>query len=80
MKQCRRPPTSLLTYAKEDPANVLFNKGIRDAGSTVDFRILFEILRFGNFDNLEKFGKFGKFWTIWKILDNFGRFGKFWKI
>ena len=39
-------------------------KGIRDAGSTADFRILFEVLKFENleiFENLENFGKFVKF-------------------
>ena len=41
-------------------------KGIRDAGSTADFRIRFEMLKFKNleirkFENLEKFGTFGKF-------------------
>ena len=41
------------------------NKGIRDAGSTADFRILFEILKFKiwkfeNFENFKTFGKFGK--------------------
>ena len=40
------------------------NKGIRDAGSTADFRILFEILKFENWENL---GTFGKFWKIWNI-------------
>ena len=38
-------------------------KGIRDAGSTADFRILFEvfkikILKFENFEHLENFGIF----------------------
>ena len=38
------------------------NKGIRDAGSTADFRILFEILKIKiwKFENLENFGTFGK--------------------
>ena len=55
------------------------NKGIRDAGSTADFSILFEILRFGNFENfenLENFRTFGKFKNIWKIWI-FLKFGKF---
>ena len=44
----------ILTY-KFAQKNLKLIKGIRDAGSTADFRILFEILKFG------KFGKFGKF-------------------
>ena len=42
-------------------------KGIRDAGSTADFRILFEALKLKknwkveNLENLENFGTFGKF-------------------
>ena len=54
------------------------NKGIRDAGSTADFGILFEILKFKKL----KIRKFGKFWNIWKILENLENlenFGKFWK-
>ena len=45
-------------------------KGIRDAGSTADFRILFEVLKFGNLKILK----------IWKILEHskkFRTFGKF---
>ena len=37
-------------------------KGIRDAGSTPDFRILFEILKSKNL----KIWKFGKFWNLLK--------------
>ena len=54
---------------------VSLNKGIRDAGSTAEFKILFEILKFKNleirkFENLKIFGTFGKFRKkikIWKI-------------
>ena len=49
------------------------NKGIRDAGSTADFRILFEILKFKNLE----------IWKIWKILEHlekFRTFGKFEKV
>ena len=54
-------------------------KGIRDAGSTADFRILFEILKFKNLKTLK----------IWKILEhliflehleNFEKFLRFGKI
>ena len=41
-----------------DIAGVVKNKGIRDAGSTADFRILFVILKFENFKKLENFGTF----------------------
>ena len=68
------------------------NKGIRDAGSTADFRILFEILKFKNLkiwkmwkilEHLKKFRTFGKFWKvfkIWKNLKFFRKFRKFSKI
>ena len=49
------------------------NKGIRDAGSTADYRILFEIKKIGNL----------KIWKIQKILEhfeNFRTFGKFGKV
>ena len=49
------------------------NKGIRDAGSTADFRILFEVFKFKNLE----------IWKIWKILEhleNFRTFGKVFKI
>ena len=61
-------------------------KCIRDAGSTADFRILFEIQTFENLEILENFGTFGKFQNIWKIgknlenLENIEKFGKFWNI
>ena len=55
---------------------MISNKGIRDAGSTADFRILFEILKFKNleirkFESLEKFGRF------LKISGNFQKFNFF---
>ena len=62
------------------------NKGIRDAGSTADFRILFEILKFKHLkiwkiwehlENFRTFGKFGKVLKIWKISQNFIKFRKF---
>ena len=51
-------------------------KGIRDAGSTADFRILFENLKLKklkiwNLKKLENFGSFKKIKTIWKILKSF---------
>ena len=55
------------------------NKGIRGAGSTADFGILFETLKFEKLE-IRKFGKFGKFWNIWKILkylENLKKFLKF---
>ena len=48
-------------------------KGIRDAGSTAEFRILFEILKFKNLkiwkilEHLKKIRTFGKFEFFWKI-------------
>ena len=48
-------------------------KGIRDAGSTADFRILFEISKFENLKNL-------KIWKILKHLENFRTFEKFGKV
>ena len=34
----------------DDEDDEFENKGIRDAGSTADFKILFEILKFKNFE------------------------------
>ena len=55
----------------------LDNKGIRDTGSTADFRILFEILKFKNSNNLENVGIFKK---KLEYLENFEKFLKFGKI
>jgi len=45
-------------------------KGIRDAGSTADFRILFEILKLENLKNLK----------IFEHSENFRTLGKFGKV
>ena len=45
-------------------------QGIRDAGSTADFRILFEIKKIGNL----------KIWKILEHLENFRAFVKVFKI
>ena len=62
-------------YSVETWANLADsgNKGIRDAGSTADFRILFEILKFKNLEIL----KFWKIWNIWKILEHLENLKKF---
>ena len=41
-----------------------FNKGIRDAGSTADFRILFEILKLNFFEIWKNFGPLETFGTF----------------
>ena len=48
------------------------NKGIRDAGSTADFRILFEIWKLKNLENLEYLEKKLKFGKFQFILENLG--------
>ena len=57
------------------------NKGIRDAGSTADFRILFEILKIWkileHLENFRTFRKFGKVSRIWKTSIFFRKFMKF---
>ena len=54
----------------------LDNKGIRDTGSTADFRILFEILKSKNL-KIKIFGKFEIFWNILNCLEHLENFEKF---
>ena len=49
------------------------NKGIRDAGSTADYRILFEILKFWDLEILKTL----KIWKILEHLENLRTYGKF---
>ena len=73
-------PSSRFSFDDHDMiTDKINNKGIRDARSTADFRILFEILKIKNLENLEKFLKFRKFRIFLENSGNLEKIEIFWK-